>query len=358
MIYFLCPDLPYPTGGAKQIHLQATYLQEAGHDVTILYTGSQRPRIWFPTTAPCRLAPPWLGNKNSYRQSIFWLRQAFFKRWNYPLHLKLSPLSILPTNRDLLIVPEIYAAQLGELPPKIPKVILNQNCFLTFHGLNAAPAIGSGCLLHSYMASGVIGHLANSPYVEAYLRWSFPGLAIRTLELGVVSPASVPKLDQRDPIIVFFPRKSVDILQQLFGILRNRGALIGWRLKALEGLSESAVAHEFRQARLYVASSLQEGLGLPPLEAMANGCAVVGFPAWGGDAFVTEAVSRPVRTGDVLSLAVAVEESLIQLMADPSAWQAKVDRARDMVKQHYDPTRAAASSLEAFGAFLNINETN
>jgi glycosyltransferase involved in cell wall biosynthesis len=109
----------------------------------------------------------------------------------------------------------------------------------------------------------------------------------------------------------------------------------------------------FRQARLYIATSLQEGLGLPPLEAMANGCAVVGFPAWGGDAYFTEAYSRPVSTGDVLALAVAVEESLNELFTDPSVWQEKVDRARSMVQQMHGADRAIASTLAAFGPFLN-----
>jgi glycosyltransferase involved in cell wall biosynthesis len=113
------------------------------------------------------------------------------------------------------------------------------------------------------------------------------------------------------------------------------------------------VAQVFRQARLYLACSLQEGLGLPPLEAMANGCAVVGFPAWGGDSFLTEAFSRSVRTGDVLALAEAAEESLISLLAEPSTWQEKVNRARTMVQENHGPDRAAASTRAAFGAFLN-----
>jgi glycosyltransferase involved in cell wall biosynthesis len=112
------------------------------------------------------------------------------------------------------------------------------------------------------------------------------------------------------------------------------------------------VAQVFSQARLYLACSLQEGLGLPPLEAMANGCPVVGFPAWGGDAFLREEFSRPVRTGDVLGLAEAVEESLNELLAHPDAWQGKVDRARAMVQECHGPERAAASSRAAFAAFL------
>ncbi len=358
MIFFLCPDLPYPTGGVKQIHLQAAVLQEAGHRVAILYTGSKRPRIWFPTPVPCWLAPPWLQDRISWRSMLVGLlRRLLQRRQDLSLPPRLAPLATSPIDQDLLVVPEIYAARLGELPAALPKLILNQGCFLTFHALESISPSEPTSLLVGYRAAGVIGQLANSPYGEAYLRWAFPGLSIGCLELAVSSPPSVPSLQQRDALLVFFPRKSTDVVEQVFGILRNRDALRGWRIRALEGLSESNVEQAFKEARLYVATSLQEGLGLTPLEAMANGCAVVGFPAWGGDAFLTEAFSRPVRTGDVLALAVAVEESLIELLAQPSAWQEKVDRARAMVQENHGPERAAASTRAAFGAFLNGETT-
>ncbi len=353
MIYFLCPDLPYPTGGVKQIQIQAAYLQEAGHEVMILYTGSVRPRIWFPTSVPCRVAPAWLRDKSSWKQRLVgWLRHLSRSVKSLPLPPQLPTVATPITDAELLVVPEIYAARLGELPATIPKLILNQNCFLSFHGLETASTDKAISLLARYKSAGVIGHLANSRYGESYLRWAFPGLPLLPLQLAVDFPPSVPELQQRDPLLVFFPRKSGEVLQQVFGILRNRGVMQGWRIQPLEGLTEAEVNQVFRQARLYIAASVQEGLGLPPLEAMANGCAVVGFPAWGGDTFLTEAFSRPVQTGDVLALAEAVETSLIELLEYPSRWQEKVDNARAMVKEFHGSVSAASSSRAAFEFFL------
>ena len=353
MIFFLCPELPYPTGGVKQIHLQAAALQSTGQQVAILYVGSARPCLWFPVTVPCWQCPPWMQQPQSRRvQLVRWLKRLLQRRERPARPPRLAPLPAPPTDHDLLVVPEIFAASLGELPPSTPKLILNQNCFLSFHGLDSTSAMPFRSLQDLYRTAGVIGQLANSPYGEAYLRWAFPGIPTQCLELAVNVPPTVSSLEQREPQLVFFPRKSPDVVQQVLGILRNRGALQGWRLMPLVDLTEVHVEQMFRQSRLYVACSLQEGLGLPPLEAMANGCAVVGFPAWGGDAFLTEAYASPVRTGDVLALAAAVEQCLGELLTQPASWQARVDRARAMVQERHNHDRAHASTRAAFGMLL------
>lgn len=354
MIYFICPSLPYPTGGVKQIHLIASYLIDSGLSVCILYTGKNRPRIWFPTEVPCYHAPPWLKSYLPLRDQVRkWLSHLVRNDPSIYTSLHLDLLYSPVTSEDLFVIPEIFGSQLAAFPPSVPKIILNQNCFLSFHDQSILPDSIRDSLLQHYINSNVIGQLANSPYGEAYLRWSFPNLPTRTLELAVDTPPTALEIVERDPILVYFPRKSGGVVEQVIGMLRNRGTLEGWKLQPLEGLSASEVQIVFSKAKIYVASSLHEGLGLPPLEAMANGCPVVGFAAWGGDEFLTESVSRVVRTGDVLALAQSVENTIKELREQPSTWQEKVNKARSMVSNLYNHKRAAASCINAFGYFLD-----
>lgn len=353
MIYFLCPDLPYPTGGVKQIHLQASYLLDAGHEVVILYTGNPRPRFWFASRVPCRFASSWLTDHTTWRQKLLAPLRYLVRNSNRKQRLpRLKDLDHPLSETDLLVVPEIYATRLEDLPVNVPKLILNQNCFLSFHGVGISSVKYDCSVRDMFIATGVIGVLANSPYGEAYLRWAFPGLTVRTLHLAVDIPLVVPELRDRKPLLVYFPRKSGDVLEQLIGSLNNRGALAGWTLQPLEGLSGTAVQDLFKQARLFIAASVQEGLGLPPLEAMASGCVVVGFPAWGGDAYLTEDVSCQVQTGDVLALAQVLEKTLRSLLADPNSWQRQVSSARLMIQESYSHARAAASTQAEFSYFL------
>ena len=51
-------------------------------------------------------------------------------------------------------------------------------------------------------------------------------------------------------------------------------------------LTEAELADEYRKADIFLATGYPEGFGLPPLEAMACGCAVVGFTGGGASEFM------------------------------------------------------------------------
>jgi glycosyltransferase involved in cell wall biosynthesis len=59
---------------------------------------------------------------------------------------------------------------------------------------------------------------------------------------------------------------------------RHRG--IPWI--AIDNADEAKVANLLGESAIFLATSLYEGFGLPPLEAMACGCVVVGFHGYGG----------------------------------------------------------------------------
>lgn len=61
------------------------------------------------------------------------------------------------------------------------------------------------------------------------------------------------------------------------------------RLTVIDGLSETEVAERLKASDVFVAISIDEAFGLPPLEAMCAGCCVVGFPGVGGFEFMRHA---------------------------------------------------------------------
>lgn len=70
------------------------------------------------------------------------------------------------------------------------------------------------------------------------------------------------------------------------------------RLRVLEGLTEDEVAVELKQCDLFVPISSGEAFGLPPLEAMAAGCCVVGYPGDGGFEFMRHGETAHVVPND------------------------------------------------------------
>jgi glycosyltransferase involved in cell wall biosynthesis len=76
-------------------------------------------------------------------------------------------------------------------------------------------------------------------------------------------------------------------------------------------LTQDGMVAAYRQADVFVALGFPEGFSLPPLEAMACGCAVVGFAGGGGLDFMTDGeTALVVQDGDVAALAHALERVL------------------------------------------------
>ncbi len=82
-------------------------------------------------------------------------------------------------------------------------------------------------------------------------------------------------------------------------------------LTIIDGASEEEVAQIMKRSDIFVAISTSEAFGLPSLEAMCAGCAVVGFPGDGGFEFMRHGeTAHLVVNGDAKSLKTAVREVL------------------------------------------------
>ena len=90
-----------------------------------------------------------------------------------------------------------------------------------------------------------------------------------------------------------------------------------------------------RSSSIFLAFGQQEGFGLPPAEAMASGCYVIGFHGFGGREIFDPAFSTPVEDGDVLAFARAVAETIERFERDPGAVHAAGVRAAEHVRRTY-----------------------
>ncbi|MEO8298134.1 MAG: glycosyltransferase family 1 protein [Burkholderiales bacterium] len=113
-------------------------------------------------------------------------------------------------------------------------------------------------------------------------------------------------------------------------------------VRFLETVSDQELPALLRHARLFVYPSLAEGFGMPVLEAMASGVAVVtanttSLPEVAGDAALT------VNPHDATELAAA----MLCLLADPQRRQALVRRGL-MQAQRYSWRAAAQALVQAY----------
>ena len=87
-------------------------------------------------------------------------------------------------------------------------------------------------------------------------------------------------------------------------------------------MSESEVAGTMQKSALFLSTGFREGFGLPPVEAMACGCIVIGFTAGGGREYANDGNGFWVQDENPLACADVLQEVLGMYAKDPenSRW--------------------------------------
>jgi Glycosyl transferases group 1 len=177
-----------------------------------------------------------------------------------------------------------------------------------------------------------------------YLRFAFPGLSVSVVRNAI--DASVFRLPDEPPgrRLAVMPRKRPADADQVLRLLGDR--LRGWDVVTIDGVSECETAELMRSSAIFLAFGLQEGFGLPPAEAMASGCYVIGFPAFGGREIFDPTFSSPIEDGDVLTFAREVARAMRDFERDPAILHRAGARAAEHVRQTYSAELQRAELLE------------
>ncbi|MBZ4658460.1 MAG: glycosyltransferase [Desulfacinum sp.] len=84
-------------------------------------------------------------------------------------------------SRDILVIPEIYGPGIAHLGRGTKKIILNQNCHLTFRGYN----FQSDSPQNAYGHPDVVGVLVNIRDTAEYLNYVFPSVRVEEFRLSI-----------------------------------------------------------------------------------------------------------------------------------------------------------------------------
>jgi hypothetical protein len=184
------------------------------------------------------------------------------------------------TAEDVVVVGEMFGPGiLAVMNTPARKVIHNQNPHYTFQYFRDAPQIRAWGAERVICASG----FTRDRLVEA--GWDGPTSVVRPF----VDPIFQGDLaTPRARWVAFMPRKRRIEARLLRGMLWSRRPdlqPIPWI--QLANATRAECAATLKLAAVFLSLSYQEGLGLPPLEAMAGGALVVGFHGEGGREYAT-----------------------------------------------------------------------
>ena len=249
----LHPDINRPIGGVKQMHRLCEVLASSGRNATLIQDDESFHPRWFQSDV----------NTIS--------REKWIKR------------SDLNVRRDVVVLPETFANVFYTYAPGLPKVIFNQNGSYTFGQRTHKPWPNPNEILKIYTDDDLFSVLCVSRYDEDLLVKCL-GIDSRRVS-RLVNPIESKLFclgSKKRRQISYMPRKHTQDASIVTALLENQPWWPGWKLVPIHEKSQVEVAHILQESIAFLAFGHPEGFGLPLAEAMACGCALIGYSGLGG----------------------------------------------------------------------------
>jgi glycosyltransferase involved in cell wall biosynthesis len=316
-IYFISPDQNYPTGGIKTLYRHVDFLNQNGFRAFVVHRKKKFRCTWF-------------ENQTAV------IYQRDFK----------------PDATDFVVIPEVYGPRTAEIWRGPKKVILNQNCYHTFHtysmeGLDRTTP---------YLDPEVLATLVVSEDSHRYLTYAFPGLKVVRIHISVDGELfHFRPLAEKKPQIAFMPWKHPEDATQVINLLKFRGQLDKFRILPIENKTEHEVAAILGESLLFLSFGYPEGCPAPPLEAMLSGCLVIGYHGIGGHEYFLPDLTWPIEINHIVDFAKTAEDVLQLWHTAPETLESRTAAARDLVLREYSREREKTEILDFWNTMLKEN---
>jgi glycosyltransferase involved in cell wall biosynthesis len=334
-VYYACTDRAVPAGGVKVIYRHVDILNRNGIEAYVLHERPPFRCSWFPNSTPVRY---WTSEASPAHPAIrtrVRARLGFRDRAGPRERLHVTRPAELPLDADdVLVLPEGFGPRLAEIAPGVSKVIFNQNAYRTFHGW----PLDLARVQSPYLAPEVRAVVAISEDNRRYLQLAFPDLNIVRLHYSY-DPAVFPFVRNGRRQLAYMPRKNSHDAAQVLLMLRLRGALDGWSVAPIDGVTEAEVSEVLQESSVFLSFGHPEGCPLPPAEAMLAGAVVVGYHGMGGREYLRSEHAYPIETGDITAFVQTCERLLRE---DPAQLDETAERAAAFIQKMYSPEREEA----------------
>lgn len=342
-VYYLCPEHKTPVGGVRVIYRHVDILNKHGIPAYVVHKTRGFRVNWFKNNTPL----------------VYW-RNNLFDRLIAKVGRRHDAKAVieLPISggsapkigvADMLVIPEMYGPDLAAAYGRgIKKVVLNQGCYLTFNGYS----FNRDRLISPYHHKDVLATFTNSADGEGYLKYAFPELPLFRFRLSI-DPDRFSYVGDKKQQICFSRIKNEADAMQVVNILKFRGALKDFEIIPFINLPQSEVARIYKDSLLFLSFGYPEGFGLPPAEAMACGCVVIGFHGGGGREFFKPEFSYPIEQGDIIGFARTVEEVIQTYKETPEYILEKGRKAAAYIQEYYSPKLEEQDVIAAWKAIFS-----
>lgn len=349
-LLFLCPDTKTATGGIKQIYRQVDILRANGFDAYILHSKKGFRPDWFKNSTPIITYKDFYFEKkiNSIREKIIRKNKLKHKlKIIYYTFLKKTISNNKIDESDIIIFPEVYGLLINFILPKNKKVIFNQNCYYTF---DLYP-INDKAVSSPYTNSNTLATIVASKDAFDYMNFVFPAINLFKIRLGINSDVFSYSQDKSKQI-AFMPRKLPEDVVQVINILKEHNQIPEWEFVEIDNMNETEVATVLQKSAIFLSFNTREGFGLPPAEAMACGCVVIGYQGRGGEEYFDKSFSYPINDRDIISFVKEIESVCKMFNENHVSFIDKGKKASDFILNEYNSKNEENDLLEIWNQIM------
>ncbi|MDQ1902849.1 glycosyltransferase [Paracoccus sp. WLY502] len=318
--FFVLPDVTKPVGGVNVALRFVDTLCEAGYEAAALYSQPGFRYHFFDTSCQAYFYPPlaevprqFMGRKKRILESLARLTRPRKGSANHLLNLRPD---------DVFVIPEFLYPEYSAIFPNNPRILLAQDVFGFCRAYkrdlgNAEPCIDKFEIIitTSEASRAAVEQFSNSDSYVVPQAVSRPSLAYTS---------------QKKLQIAYMPRKRADEVSIVVDCLKKSPALNSWNFVKIDGASPEKLDSILRESLIFLSFSYREGFGLPPAEAMASGCIVVGYSGVGGEEFFQPEFGLPIPDSDVVRFVATVEAAADEYSQNPT----RLDYMRKSASQY------------------------
>ncbi len=315
------PDVNHPLGGVKQIHRLAECILLAGRQATLIQDSESFHPGWFKSSLPTVAYRDWAQRRD----------QGEFG-----------------SDGNVVVMPELHLDRVFDYPGNLPVVIFNQNGYYSFGPIKTPYYWKPKKVLGTYRDKRIVHVLCVSQFDRDLL---VNGFNLKSEEVSIVRNGLEVDLchpqGMKSRRMAAMPRKNQRDVAVVDHLLHQHNWMDQWEWVGIVDQAHKQVIEQFQSCALFLSFGHPEGFGLPVAEAMACGCAVVGYSGLGGRELFElgrhYGTVEEVAVGDWLGMVRAAERIDRQLTTDPEGFSKRLLAVSRLIRRLYSPEKMLAS---------------